>query len=295
MIAQEIVGAVYVLWPVVLAVLVGGFLVGILVALSVGSVVAGGVLAAYYGYLWFKKRGFAQMTDGLKRNIQETFVLRGVPPLGGGGPCLFLAHPHGLFSMAPFFHWGLRLTGWPTTHPVRIAIHSLFFSIPIVREIAEAHNAIEATEAEIEAALRAGFSVVLLTGGVREIHETCAGRMRIVLKRRSGFLRIAQRVGVPIVPVLSFGENELFPPVRGAWMDRIQDYLRRWVHVGIPVPTLASVRHWIRLFSEPLTPAVETWIGRAVREPTLETVVAEMERLYAEGRPAAYPAAVEFV
>lgn len=295
MIVQEIVGAVYVLWPVVLAVLVIVFLFGILVALSVGSVVAGGTLAAYYLFLWFKKRGFASITEGLHSNIQKTFLIHGSPPPSVTGPCLFLAHPHGLFSMAPFFHWCLRMTTWPSSHPVRVAMHSIFFSIPVVRELVEAHNAIEATEEEIEKTLKSGISVVLLTGGVREIHETCSGKLRIVLKKRSGFLRITKRLGVPIVPVLSFGENELFPPYRAAWMDRVQVYLRRWFHVYVPVPTWESVQNWVRLFHAPLETKVETWVGRAVTDPTMETVVAEIRRLYTEGRPATYPAEMEFL
>lgn len=300
MILQEIVGAAYLAWPAVFALVVVAFVLGIVVALCFGSVFAGGALAAYYLSVWLKKRevfsrGFSWITDTFRTNIRETFQLRGVDAAAAAGPCLFIAHPHGLFSMAPFFHWGVRITGWPTNHAVRIAVHRIFFSIPVLRELAEAHNAIEATEEEIEKALKAGISVVLLTGGVREIHETCSGKMRIVLKKRSGFLRIAQRLGVPIVPVLSFGENELFPPYRAAWIERCQTYLRRWFHVYVPVPTWESVRNWVRLFRGPLETKVVTCIGHAVTEPTMEKVVAEIQRLYSAERPATYPTEMEFV
>ena len=56
------------------------------------------------------------------------------------------------------------------------------FSIPILREVAElVCGALEATEEDIEGALKAGKSVMILTGGVREIRETSRNTMGVKL------------------------------------------------------------------------------------------------------------------
>jgi 2-acylglycerol O-acyltransferase 2 len=156
-------------------------------------------------------------------------------------------------------------------------VHSIFFKIPGVRELMEAHGAIEATEEEIERTLRSGDSVVLMPGGVQEIG---AERLTVVIRKRRGYLRIAQRVGCPIVPVLTFGEAELFAPMAG--LDWFHRYCKAWFGLAVPIPSLASFFRWFRLFREPLEP-VETWIGPAISKPTQKKVIAALRAVFEKG------------
>lgn len=310
---SDLVAYLYLLWPMSVGLICMCFIVGIFFAISIGSFVVGFILTAYYGYIYLKERGFFEavwkttrenvriLNDRICTNIRETFVvkgnLKGIPE----GPVLYIAHPHGLYSMAPFFHWGAGLTEWPCSHPIRVAIHSIFFKIPILREVAEAHGAIEATEHAIREHLKKGESVALLTGGIREIQATESGKMRLVLGDRRGFLRIARSLQVPIVPVLSFGENELFPPHRGAWLEWIQGYMKQWFGVYIPIPTVSSLINWISLLNAPLETKVETWIGDAVHtkkgslDSIRKNVFYSINTLYKQGRPDGYPETIEIL
>lgn len=311
---QDILGTLYLFWPVTVFAFILVFLAGVLFAISIGSFFTIGVLATYYGYLFLKDKGFFQMIstwiqkrnkivgETLVQNVQSTFVLRGHLDKIPEGPVLFVAHPHGLFSMAPFLHWAAEVTSWPMGRKVHIAIHSIFFRIPLVRELCEHFGAIEATDEQIREILKNGDSVALLTGGIAELHATIPGRIRIYLKKRRGFARIAKELTIPVVPVLTFGENELFPPLEGFWTNWVQSYLRSWFGISIPLPTFESVKNWFRLLRGPLEPQVKTWIGKPVltdEKKSVETIrnhiVLGFEELYREGRPEGYPPEIEIL
>lgn len=301
---QDIAGTVYLFWPMTAFLLGFVFLAGFLFAVSLGGLFAISMLTTYYIYVYLKKKGVfdrifswilkknAILGKRLKSNICDTFLLKGSIDQIPSGPVLFVAHPHGLFSMAPFIHWAAEVTSWPGTQKVHIAIHSIFFKIPLVRELCEHFGAIEATDEEIRDILKKGESVALLTGGIQEIGATSPGRMQIYLKKRKGFARIAKELRVPIVPVLTFGENELFPPMQGFWTDWIQKYLRSWFGISIPVPTVESTMNWFRLLQGPLESKVETWIGKTIAsddKKSVETirkhVIDAFKDLYKQGKP----------
>jgi 1-acyl-sn-glycerol-3-phosphate acyltransferase len=289
----ETLSAMYLLWPLTVAVIILSIIVGLLIAFFVGSLAVGGAIAVWYVWTWLKDEGYLAAAWGVaeaqktrfQENLAATFQVRGEIPKG---PVLYIAHPHGLFSMAPFLHWSASATAWPTDRPVRIAMHSIFFKIPVIRELMEMYGNIQATEPTIRTALERGESVALLTGGIQELQLTAVKRMRIVLKKRKGFLRIARDLKVPIIPVLTFGENELFPPSRGPLIDFVQRGLKNWFGIAIPVPTVESIGNWFNLLSEPLTPPVVTWVGKPIKDPTHEKVLVAMTALYKEGKPEGY-------
>lgn len=55
-----------------------------------------------------------------------------------------------------------------------------------------------------------GRAITITVGGSREFNIARPNTMDIVIKIRKGFIRVAVETGAEIVPVLAFGENELF-------------------------------------------------------------------------------------
>ena len=55
-----------------------------------------------------------------------------------------------------------------------------------------------------------GTSMVIAVGGQREFRLMKPGHMDLVIKSRKGFVKIALQTGASLVPILSFGENELY-------------------------------------------------------------------------------------
>lgn len=59
-----------------------------------------------------------------------------------------------------------------------------------------------------------GRAITIVVGGARESLDAHPNIMRLVLRRRKGFVKLAIRSGADLVPVLAFGENELYDQVR---------------------------------------------------------------------------------
>ena len=55
-----------------------------------------------------------------------------------------------------------------------------------------------------------GRAITIAVGGAQESLLAKPGTMRLVLKERKGFVKLAARCGADLVPSLAFGENELY-------------------------------------------------------------------------------------
>lgn len=55
-----------------------------------------------------------------------------------------------------------------------------------------------------------GSAITITVGGSREYNIAEPGTMGVVVKIRKGFIRVAVSTGAELVPVIGFGENELF-------------------------------------------------------------------------------------
>lgn len=59
-----------------------------------------------------------------------------------------------------------------------------------------------------------GRAITIVIGGARESLDALPHTLRLVLKRRKGFIKLAIRTGADLVPILAFGENDLYEQVR---------------------------------------------------------------------------------
>ncbi len=60
----------------------------------------------------------------------------------------------------------------------------------------------------------------------------------LILKKRKGFIRAALKTGTALVPIISFGENDVYSTVKfkkNSLMRKIQTFLKKWTGVGFPV------------------------------------------------------------
>jgi 2-acylglycerol O-acyltransferase 2 len=92
------------------------------------------------------------------------------------------------------------------------------FRIPIYRDYALAMGLASVSRESCENLLSKGGpnnegmgrAITIVVGGARESLDAQPGTLRLVLKRRKGFVKLAIRTGADLVPVLSFGENEIY-------------------------------------------------------------------------------------
>ena len=127
------------------------------------------------------------------------------------------------------------------------------------------NNCIQATESEILETLEKGESVALVLGGIEELHKTSGTGLQLVIKKRNGFLRIAEKARVPLVPLVTVGENELFPFLESEWLRAFQESFYSWFHIAFPVPTWKSFKEWISIVDRPLAKPLRTYILEPVK------------------------------
>jgi 1-acyl-sn-glycerol-3-phosphate acyltransferase len=82
------------------------------------------------------------------------------------------------------------------------------YGVPGWRELMRKIGQMPASMDNAEAALSQGHSVLLYPGGAYEVFRPWKDRNRIAFKGRKGFVRLALKTGVPVVPVVGHGGHE---------------------------------------------------------------------------------------
>lgn len=112
-----------------------------------------------------------------------------------------------------------------------------------------------------------------MVGGARETFFTRPNTYRCAIKKRRGFIRIALETGVPLVPALSFGENNLHDAVEvksGLWYRLIKNASLRYANC---VPPLHYGRFGLIPFRHPITTVIGEPIDiKKTATPTSEEI-----------------------
>lgn len=156
---------------------------------------------------------------------------------------IFGYHPHGIISHGAFAAFATDALGFSEKFPG--IINSLLtlesnFRIPFYRDYMLALGLRSVSKESIGNILTKGGpnkegmgrAVTIVIGGARESLEAQPGNMRLILKDRKGFIKLALRTGADLVPVLAFGENDLYDqmnPRQHPWLHNLQMFaLRAW-------------------------------------------------------------------
>ncbi|CAF1005135.1 unnamed protein product [Adineta steineri] len=130
---------------------------------------------------------------------------------------IFGFHPHGSFSFGALGNFGTDATYFsnlfPNIRPHLMLLH-LQFLFPFTREILLYLGACCVSKNSFEYFLNGnqgkGHALVVIIGGAREMYLTKNDTMILYLKKRKGFVELVLKHGASLVPVISFGENELY-------------------------------------------------------------------------------------
>ncbi|GKZ79696.1 diacylglycerol O-acyltransferase 2 [Aspergillus niger] len=128
---------------------------------------------------------------------------------------LFGYHPHGVSMRGAIAAFASNGAGFSSLFP-DITNNTLLVSdktmrAPLLREYALALgiNGVSYTSC-VNHLARAGQAIIICIGGAREARYAKPNTMDLVLNVRRGFVRVAVQTGADLVPVMAFGENELF-------------------------------------------------------------------------------------
>ena len=166
--------------------------------------------------------------------LLETFCsyfnpeVRGLDRLPVSGPFLIVGNHNGGATPPDM---PILLTEWCKTRgvdePVYGLFHSAFFNIPGVGSTMRKAGGIEASPDAAEHALRAGGSVAVFPGGDHEVFRPWSQRNHVDFAGRTGWIKLALRTGVPVVPAISCGaHNSVVVLSRGDRLVRWMPHLR---------------------------------------------------------------------
>ncbi|KAF2832310.1 diacylglycerol O-acyltransferase 2A [Ophiobolus disseminans] len=134
---------------------------------------------------------------------------------------IFGYHPHGIISHGAFAAFATEALGFSQLFPgITNALLTLDsnFKYPIYREYALRLGMASVSRESCENILSKGGpngegmgrAITIVVGGARESLDSQPGTIRLVLRRRKGFVKMAIRTGADLVPVLAFGENDVY-------------------------------------------------------------------------------------
>ncbi|XP_066477000.1 2-acylglycerol O-acyltransferase 1 [Tiliqua scincoides] len=157
---------------------------------------------------------------------------------------LFGFHPHGVLVAGAFGNFCTEYTGFKKLFPgLTPYLHTLPFmlSFPFYREYIMCIGLVVASKKSVSHVLsneKGGNVSVIVIGGAEESLDAHPGSLTLNILKRKGFIKMALKHGAPLVPVYSFGENELFKQIanpKGSWLRSLQEKLQKVMGFALPL------------------------------------------------------------
>lgn len=184
------------------------------------------------------------LLTGLFRLLaRHYFHLRveGVEHVPARGPVLLVGnHSGGLLPSEGFLTALAIHERFGPERAVYALVHDFLFEDPVLRRYASGLGMLRAGHDSARHAFAAGAAVLVYPGSDLDTFRPFRDRDKIVLGGRKGFIKLALRQGVPIVPVVTAGTHEqLFVLARG---DRLARLVRahRWARTEV-LPIVAAL------------------------------------------------------
>ncbi|KAI4564467.1 hypothetical protein MJT46_010265 [Ovis ammon polii x Ovis aries] len=153
-------------------------------------------------------------------------------------------HPHGVLSIGVFTNLCSESTGFFSVFPgiqPHVTTINIFFWIPFFRDYIMKGGLVPVDKKSVAHILSrkgSGNLVVITVGGIKEALKTRPGANKLVLRNRKGFVRLALMHGADLVPIFSFGDNDLFVHPKkslGFWWKWFIDQLYKKTGVALPL------------------------------------------------------------
>ncbi|KAF1378709.1 hypothetical protein PFLUV_G00193340 [Perca fluviatilis] len=198
-------------------------------------------------------------------------------------------HPHGIMSFGGFACFSTESCGFTKVFPgmqATLVVLAGLFRLPLLREYLMSAGICPVSKPSLVHLLSKngkGNAVVIVIGGAAEALYSSPGVNAVVMKKRKGFVRVALEFGADLVPVYSFGENELFRQVifsESSLGRRLQDLFKKIMGFA---PCLFVGEHLAFLpYRTPVTTVVGCPISVPKRVTPTEEEVDHYHKLYME-------------
>jgi 2-acylglycerol O-acyltransferase 2 len=155
---------------------------------------------------------------------------------------IFGYHPHGIIGMGLVGGIASEGANWSKLFPgitVRVLTLKKQFVVPFYREYLLSLGIASVSKQSCLSLLRRNQPICIVVGGAQESLLAQPGKMDLVLKKRHGFIKLAMQVGnASLVPVLAFGENDIYDQVKNhdqTILYRLQTLMKNMVGFTLPL------------------------------------------------------------
>ncbi|XP_077819974.1 diacylglycerol O-acyltransferase 2 isoform X1 [Macaca mulatta] len=192
---------------------------------------------------------------------------------------IFGYHPHGIMGLGAFCNFSTEATEVSKKFPgIRPYLATLAgnFRLPVLREYLMSGGICPVNRDTIDYLLSkngSGNAIIIVVGGAAESLSSMPGKNAVTLRNRKGFVKLALRHGADLVPMYSFGENEVYKQVifeEGSWGRWVQKKFQKYIGFA------PCIFHGRGLFSSdtwglvPYSKPITTVVGEPITIPKLE-------------------------
>ncbi|CAF0866014.1 unnamed protein product [Rotaria sordida] len=191
---------------------------------------------------------------------------------------IFGCHPHGIISLGAFCNFATEATNFEEKFPgINLCLLTLKanFRIPFYGLYLSFMGLCDASKESCNYILEKGNgnSILLVLGGAKEsLDARPSNEYILTLKNRQGFIKIGLANGASLVPVFSFGENDLYDQIsnpRGSKLRQIQMKIQERIGYATPFFKGRGIFQYAFGFL-PNRRAIHTYVGEPIHLPKLE-------------------------
>nr|XP_024215233.1 acyl-CoA wax alcohol acyltransferase 2-like [Halyomorpha halys] len=198
---------------------------------------------------------------------------------------LFCMYPHGIVSASNFVNFVVEDSPRHELFPgckFYSAASDFNFFVPFFRDFIMAQSVVAASSKSLRYILNdrnKGNVLNLILGGANEVRYVRRGQYKIILKKRKGFVKLALNEGCCLVPVINFGENDIYDLKRakpGSFLYTLQQWFLKKTSVYLMIPVGRSGLFSFLPKREPMT----TVVGRPIQLPKVNEPSSEQIEHY---------------
>ncbi|GFH52178.1 hypothetical protein CTEN210_08654 [Chaetoceros tenuissimus] len=150
--------------------------------------------------------------------------------------------PHGVVSFCSLCSW---INAPVDIRQIPTAVASAVLKFPILKNVMGIFGLTDASSSNVKRILQKGKGIkgciVIYVGGIAELFLTCDEEERLYLQKRKGFIKIALREGVDIIPVYLFGNTSILSVVKTKFLESMSRKMQTsftyfWGKCFLPIP-----------------------------------------------------------
>jgi hypothetical protein len=236
-------------------------------------------LAEFKGTTLHLRNGFL---DFIPTSLKSYFGCKLVKTVDIHEQCILALHPHGVLPYGTCVNIVTEVNEFSVLFPHLsnrvLVVASALMVIPFFRDFLLSYGIVDASRDNFESWLQRRHTVAVYVGGAHEALYATPSADILDLKRKTGFMKLSMKHGVPVVPCYTFNEVNHYRQIPYPTLLKfpLLSWVRTFVHssTGLCLPLLVS-------FVPSPQSGVVTVVGQPLQPMNDKSLEENMERYFA--------------